>query len=54
MTAAVERHGRIDILVNNAGVAFSGAAEDEDIEGFKSLMDTNLVAVLVLPRRWTC
>lgn len=48
VAAAVERHGRIDILVNNAGVAFSGAAEDEDIEGFRSLVDTNLVAVLAL------
>lgn len=48
VAAAVERHGRIDILVNNAGVAFAGAAEDEDIEGFRSLVDTNLVAVLAL------
>lgn len=48
VAAVVERHGRIDILVNNAGVAFSGAAEDEDIEGFRSLVDTNLVAVLAL------
>jgi NAD(P)-dependent dehydrogenase (short-subunit alcohol dehydrogenase family) len=45
---AMERHGRIDILVNNAGVAFSGPAEDEDIERFTSLLETNLVAVLAL------
>ncbi len=48
VAAAVDRYGRIDILVNNAGVAHSGAAEDEDIEGFTSLLDTNLVAVLGL------
>jgi NAD(P)-dependent dehydrogenase (short-subunit alcohol dehydrogenase family) len=48
VAAAIERHGRIDILVNNAGVAFSGPAEEEDIERFKSLLDTNLIAVLAL------
>jgi len=48
VAATIERHGRIDILVNNAGVAFSGPAEDEDIERFKSLVDTNLTAVLAL------
>jgi NAD(P)-dependent dehydrogenase (short-subunit alcohol dehydrogenase family) len=48
VAATLERHGRIDILVNNAGVAFSGAAEDEDIEGFKGLVETNLVAVFAL------
>ena len=41
VAAAIERHGRIDILVNNAGVAFSGPAEEEDIERFKGLLDTN-------------
>src|SRR5262245_12839342 len=46
--AAIEQHGRIDILVNNAGVAFSGPAEEEDIERFRSLVDTNLIAVLAL------
>ena len=46
--ATIERHGRIDILVNNAGVAHSGPAEEEDIEGFRSLLDTNLIAVLAL------
>jgi NAD(P)-dependent dehydrogenase (short-subunit alcohol dehydrogenase family) len=48
VAAALERHGRIDILVNNAGVAFSGAAEDEDIERVRSLIDTNLTAVFGL------
>jgi NAD(P)-dependent dehydrogenase (short-subunit alcohol dehydrogenase family) len=48
VAAAIERHGRIDILVNNAGVAFSGPAEEEDIERFRSLLDTNLTAVLAL------
>jgi NAD(P)-dependent dehydrogenase (short-subunit alcohol dehydrogenase family) len=48
VAAAVERHGRIDILVNNAGVAWSGPAENEDVEGFRNLLDTNLVAVLAL------
>jgi NAD(P)-dependent dehydrogenase (short-subunit alcohol dehydrogenase family) len=48
VAAAIERHGRIDILVNNARVAFSGPAEEEDIERFKGLLDSNLVAVLAL------
>jgi NAD(P)-dependent dehydrogenase (short-subunit alcohol dehydrogenase family) len=48
VAAAIERHGRIDILVNNAGVAFSGPAEEEDIERFKGLLDTNVIAVLAL------
>jgi NAD(P)-dependent dehydrogenase (short-subunit alcohol dehydrogenase family) len=46
--AAVDRHGRIDILVNNAGVAFSGPAEEEDLERVRSLIDTNLTAVFGL------
>jgi hypothetical protein len=46
--AVLGRHGRIDILVNNAGVAFSGPAEDEDIERVRSLIETNLTAVFAL------
>jgi NAD(P)-dependent dehydrogenase (short-subunit alcohol dehydrogenase family) len=48
VSAALERHGRIDILVNNAGVAFSGPAEEEDIERVRSLIDTNLTSVFGL------
>ena len=46
--AALERYGRIDILVNNAGVAFSGPAEEEDLERVRGLIDTNLTSVLGL------
>lgn len=46
--AAVEWHGRIDILVNNAGVAHAGPAEEEDLEGFDHLLETNLTAVFAL------
>ena len=46
--AALDQYGRIDILVNNAGVAFSGPAEEEDVERVRSLIDTNLVAVFAL------
>jgi NAD(P)-dependent dehydrogenase (short-subunit alcohol dehydrogenase family) len=48
VAAVLERHGRIDILVNNAGVAFSGPAEEEDLERVRSLIDTNLTAVFGL------
>jgi NAD(P)-dependent dehydrogenase (short-subunit alcohol dehydrogenase family) len=46
--AALERYGRIDVLVNNAGVAFSGPAEEEDLERVGDLIDTNLTAVFGL------
>lgn len=46
--AALQRHGRIDILVNNAGVAHSAPAEEEDLDGVRHLLDTNLTAVFAL------
>jgi NAD(P)-dependent dehydrogenase (short-subunit alcohol dehydrogenase family) len=45
VAAALERYGRIDILVNNAGIAHAGPAEDEPLEVFRDLLDTNTVSL---------
>jgi NAD(P)-dependent dehydrogenase (short-subunit alcohol dehydrogenase family) len=46
----LERAGRIDILVNNAGMANIVRAQDETTEGFRRLVDVNLVATFILAR----
>ncbi|HKL31442.1 MAG TPA: SDR family oxidoreductase, partial [Tangfeifania sp.] len=38
--------GRIDILVNNAGIHFGGSLDLQE-EGFKSMLETNIVAQLI-------
>jgi NAD(P)-dependent dehydrogenase (short-subunit alcohol dehydrogenase family) len=43
VATVVERHRQIDILVNNAGTTWSGPAESEPIEGFRSVVEVNLV-----------
>jgi NAD(P)-dependent dehydrogenase (short-subunit alcohol dehydrogenase family) len=45
---AVELDGHLDLLVNNAGIGAPIAAEDEPIEGFRSIVDVNLNAVFLL------
>ncbi len=46
--AACERSGRIDVLVNNAGTAGPTRADAEDAEGFRSVLDVNVVAAFRL------
>lgn len=45
---AVEAGGRLDVLVNNAGVSQIAAAETEDFDGFRRVIDVNLNAVFRL------
>jgi NAD(P)-dependent dehydrogenase (short-subunit alcohol dehydrogenase family) len=45
---AVAIEGHLDVLVNNAGIGAPMAAEDEPIEGFRGVVDTNLNAVFLL------
>jgi hypothetical protein len=44
--------GRIDVLVNNAGASATFmAAEDEPVERFQSLMESNVTSVFALAQR---
>ncbi len=45
---AIALHGHLDILVNNAGIGAPMAAEDEPIDGFRSIVDVNLGALFLL------
>jgi NAD(P)-dependent dehydrogenase (short-subunit alcohol dehydrogenase family) len=48
--ATLETFGRIDVLVNNAGGAASAPALDTTTEDFRSMIDTDLVALFALSR----
>lgn len=41
--AAVHRYGRIDVLVNNAGVWRTAPVAEQSEEGFRELLDVNLL-----------
>lgn len=45
--AAVEATGRLDIMVNNAGVSFPAAILDGDAEEWRTMLETNVLALLV-------
>jgi hypothetical protein len=47
---AIGKYGAIDVLVNNAGVASTRPAEEETADGFRSVLETNLVAPFELTR----
>jgi len=44
---AVERTGRLDILVNNAGVSFPAPILEGDPEEWRTMLETNVLALLV-------
>ena len=46
----IERYGKIDILVNNAGIASTRPAEEETADGFRNVLETNLLAPFELTR----
>jgi NAD(P)-dependent dehydrogenase (short-subunit alcohol dehydrogenase family) len=45
---AIERFGRLDVLVNNAGAGSGGAAEQADLDVFRSVLRLNLESVFAL------
>jgi NAD(P)-dependent dehydrogenase (short-subunit alcohol dehydrogenase family) len=51
IAAARERYGSIDVLVNNAGVADPRPAEEESLDQFKRVLDTNLNGVFLCTQR---
>lgn len=48
--AAYDTYGRVDVLVNNAGVSRPAKVEDETVDDFRSVVETNLVATYGLTR----
>jgi NAD(P)-dependent dehydrogenase (short-subunit alcohol dehydrogenase family) len=46
--SAFSAWGRIDVLINNAGSYTIGPAEEESVDSFRSVLETNLVAVFSL------
>jgi NADP-dependent 3-hydroxy acid dehydrogenase YdfG len=44
---AVNKTGQLDIFVNNAGVSFLGTIADGDPESWRSMLDTNVLSLLI-------
>jgi len=47
VAATAEADGRLDILVNNAGVAFLGSVLEGSVDAWRSMLETNVLALLV-------
>ncbi|HEU0072696.1 MAG TPA: SDR family oxidoreductase [Dehalococcoidia bacterium] len=47
MDDAVAEFGRVDIMVNNAGVSHRSTITDGDVEKWREIIDTNLLAMLI-------
>ncbi len=45
--AAVGQFGRLDIMVNNAGVSHPGPIVDGEVEGWRAMLETNVLALLI-------
>src|SRR5918992_2263332 len=45
--AAVEGTGRLDIMVNNAGLSHPEPIVEADVEGWRAMLETNVLALLV-------
>lgn len=44
---AVKESGRLDIFVNNAGYSVLGSVLDGDVDAWRAMLDTNVLALLV-------
>src|SRR5215213_5048649 len=44
---AVETTGRLDVMVNNAGLSHPEPIIEADVEGWRAMLDTNVLALLV-------
>ena len=47
VSSAVDKTGRLDIMVNCAGVSYSGSIIEGDVEKWRSMLETNILALLV-------
>lgn len=47
---ALERHGRVDVVVANAGIANAMPAAKESVDGYRDVVDIDLVAPFALAR----
>jgi NADP-dependent 3-hydroxy acid dehydrogenase YdfG len=45
--AAVAETGRLDVMVNNAGVSFPAPITEGDVEDWRTMLETNVLALLV-------
>lgn len=45
--AAVQEFGRVDIMVNNAGVAYQSNIADGNVEEWREMLETNVLALLI-------
>ena len=53
VVAAANAWGRVDVLVNNAGIHWMRAIEDETVEGFRRILDVNLIGMFIGMREVT-
>ncbi len=47
MDDTVNEFGHVDIMVNNAGISHRGGITDGDVEKWREIIDTNLLAMLI-------
>ncbi len=45
--AAVQQFGRLDIMVNNAGVSYPGNIAEGEVEQWREMLETNVLALLI-------
>ena len=45
--SAVQQFGRLDIMVNNAGVSYPTAITDGNVDEWREMLETNILALLV-------
>ena len=45
--AAVQQFGRLDIMVNNAGVNYPGNIAEGDVDQWREMLETNVLALLI-------